>query len=77
MAKYIFPKIVIDPIKPSDNLYNAEYEHKKEVFGHKVAKDFIIREKKDQFSKGHEHENGGGVFPLLLVPRLFGLRCLL
>ena len=52
MAKYIFPKIVIDPIKPPDeHLYNAEYEHKKEVFGHKAVKDFIIREKKDTFTK--------------------------
>ena len=43
---------MIDPIKPSDeHLYNAEYEHKKEVFGHKAVKDFIMREKKDTFSK--------------------------
>ena len=44
--------IVIDPFKPPDeHLYNAEYEHKKEVFGHKVAKDFIMRQKKDSFTK--------------------------
>ena len=48
LAKYLFPRIVVDPIKPSnENLYNAEYEHRKEVFGHKAAKDFIIRQNQD------------------------------
>jgi len=46
LAKYIFPRLVLDPVKPGDNLYNAEYEHKKEVFAHKFAKDFIMREGK-------------------------------
>lgn len=52
LAKYLYPLIVIDPIKPGDeHLYNAEYEHKKEVFGHKVTKDFIMRTKKETFTK--------------------------
>ena len=49
LAQYIFPLVEIDPVKPGDaHLYNAEYEHKKEVFGHKAVKDFIIR-----YSKAH------------------------
>ena len=39
-------------MKPGDDhLYNAEYEHRKEVFGHKFVKDFIIRENKNKFTK--------------------------
>ena len=53
LAKYIFPKLELDPVRPGDpSLYNAEYEHKKEVFGHKFAKDFIMRTKKTWFTKG-------------------------
>ena len=49
LAQYIFPLVEIDPVKPGDaHLYNAEYEHKKEVFGHKAVKDFVIR-----YSKAH------------------------
>jgi hypothetical protein len=45
LTKYIFPLLVIDPVKPgNENLYNAEYEHRKEVFGHKFIKDFIIEQ---------------------------------
>ena len=52
LSKYFFPKILIDPIKPGDeHLYNAEYEHKKEVFGHKAIKDYIMKQKKESFSK--------------------------
>ena len=47
LSQYLFPLVEIDPVKPGDaHLYNAEYEHKKEVFGHKAVKDFIIRESK-------------------------------
>ena len=39
----MFPKLVIDPVKPlHDHLYDSAYEHKKEVWGHKGVKDFII-----------------------------------
>mmetsp|Transcript_16583 Transcript_16583/g.28229 ORF Transcript_16583/g.28229 Transcript_16583/m.28229 type:complete len:145 (+) Transcript_16583:348-782(+) len=39
-------------MRPGDsNLYNAEYEHRKEVFGHKFVKDFIIRESGTHFAK--------------------------
>ena len=51
LAKYIFPLIKIDAKHPSSNLFDAEYEHKKEVFGHKLAKDFIIKQNKLQFSE--------------------------
>ena len=52
LSKYIFPRLVIDPVKPGDeHLYNAEYEHRKEVFGHKFVKDFIIMQKKKSFLK--------------------------
>jgi hypothetical protein len=45
LSQYVFPLIEIDPVKPGDaHLYNAEYEHKKEVFGHKAIKDFIMRD---------------------------------
>ena len=53
LAKYIFPRLVLDPVRPGDpSLYNAEYEHKKEVFGHKLAKDFIMRSGTTWFTKG-------------------------
>ena len=52
LTLYTFPKIVLDPIRPAnENLYDAEYEHKKEVFGHKFVKDFIIRTGKETFTK--------------------------
>lgn len=52
LAQYAWPKIVIDPIKPgNENLYDAHYEHVKQVFGHKFVKDFIIRAGKEHFSK--------------------------
>jgi hypothetical protein len=52
LVKFIYPKLVIDPVKPRDeHLYNAEYEHRKEVFGHKFIKDFIILQNKTLFSK--------------------------
>ncbi len=45
LSQYVFPLIEIDPVKPGDaHLYNAEYEHKKEVFGHKAIKDFMMRD---------------------------------
>ena len=47
LAQYLFPRVEIDPVKPGDaHLYNAEYEHKKEVFGLKAVKDFIFRDMK-------------------------------
>ena len=47
LAQYLYPRVEIDPVKPGDaHLYNAEYEHKKEVFGLKAVKDFIMRDMK-------------------------------
>ena len=51
LSRYLWPKIVIDPVKPgNENLYNAEYEHKKEVFGNKAIKDFIIMKNQQEFT---------------------------
>lgn len=52
LVTYIWPKIIIDPIYPGNpHLYDSAYEHAKQVFGHKFIKDFIIRAKKDVFTK--------------------------
>ena len=52
LSQYVFPLIEIDPVKPGDaHLYNAEYEHKKEVFGHKAIKDFMMRDMKTKTAK--------------------------
>ena len=51
LSTYLWPLIVISPVKPGNSLYDAEYEHKKEVWGHKAIKDFIITKKAKEFSK--------------------------
>ena len=52
LVSYVWPKIVIEPIQPGNpQLYDAHYEHVKQVFGHKFVKDFIIRTGKSKFSK--------------------------
>lgn len=48
LALYVWPKIIIEPISPGNpDLYDAHYEHVKQVFGHKFVKDFIIRTGKE------------------------------
>jgi hypothetical protein len=43
LSKHLLAKLVIEPIEPEDkNLYNAEYEHKKDVWSHKCIKDFML-----------------------------------
>ena len=34
---------MVDPIEPDNkHLYNAEYEHRKDVWAHKCVKDFMM-----------------------------------
>ena len=57
LAQYLFPRVEIDPVKPGDaHLYNAEYEHKKEVWGLKAVKDFIMRDIKKTAKKTYTVE---------------------
>ena len=51
LSLYLTEKLVIDPIKPNDGLFNAAYEHKKEVWAHKAVKDFLMLKNQTEFSK--------------------------
>ena len=45
MVQYLLEgkRFVIDPVKPgADHLYDATYEHRKEVWANKGVKDFLI-----------------------------------
>ena len=43
LTKYVITQLIIDPVRPAQvHLYNAEYEHKKEVWAHKAIKDFLM-----------------------------------
>ena len=43
LTNYLWPKLIIEPKHPTDGMYHAEHEHRKEVWGHKCVKDFIIQ----------------------------------
>lgn len=43
LTKHLQLRLVVDPIEPHNkHLYNAEYEHRKDVWAHKCVKDFIF-----------------------------------
>ena len=51
LSLYLTEKLVIDPINPNDGLFNAAYEHKKEVWAHKAVKDFLIFKNQTEYSR--------------------------
>ena len=53
LTKHLLNVLVVDPVKPDNaHLYNAAYEHKKEVWAHKAIKDFIIsKDNNENFTK--------------------------
>ena len=52
LTMYMWPKMIIDPKHPTNGLYDVEHEHRKEVWGHKCVKDFMLRAGKKEFTMG-------------------------
>ena len=51
LTLHLFPRLVIQPKEPTDGLYNVEHEHRKEVWGHKCVKDFLLKDGRTVFAK--------------------------
>ena len=51
LTMYMWPRMIIDPKHPTNGLYDVEHEHRKEVWGHKCVKDFMLRDGRLAFSK--------------------------
>ena len=47
----MWPKLKIEPREPTDGLFHADHEHRKEVWGSKCVKDFMIKDGRESFDK--------------------------
>ena len=51
LTHYLWQKLKIEPREPTDGLFHADHEHRKEVWGSKCVKDFMIKDGRETFEK--------------------------